>query len=87
MSFNQLSNNNLPIVENGNAENISDFFNETIRFQFENVDTIKRIHNALLEFIERNDANFLFVFMVLIEETDTIYKEEDLNLYITITKV
>ena len=49
----------LPTVKSGNADNISDFFNQIIKDQFSDKEAIKAIHKALLSYINRNDAVFI----------------------------
>lgn len=42
----------------GLAENVTDFFNQIIKWQFQHKATIQAIHKALLEYVKRPDAVF-----------------------------
>lgn len=44
--------------QKGLAENVTDFFNQIIKWQFQHKATIQAIHKALLEYVKRPDAVF-----------------------------
>lgn len=56
--FNEVQNHTLPKVEKGEAKSIEEFYEKTIKFQFENIDEIKKIHNALLGYIKLNEPTY-----------------------------
>ena len=56
--FNKLENKVLPKVQNGYAKDIHHFFNNIIKFQFENKEEIRRIHASLLKYINSKNPVF-----------------------------
>jgi len=55
-----------PCIQNGKAENIESFYKQVIAPQFENIKAIKRIHKAI---------------MVYVQSKNPIFFSEDGNLY------
>ena len=56
--FDKLDNKLLPKVQNGCSQGVSDFFNKTIRFQFENTEMIKKTHLSILKYINTKNPVF-----------------------------
>ena len=57
-----LNNYPYPVVRKGSAEDIEDFFNQIIKFQFKNKDAIKKQHDAILEYLKL-EGHILFLRM------------------------
>lgn len=49
---------NLPVVQSGSATDVQDFFNKIIKPQFKNKAAVKATHQALIDYVNREDAVF-----------------------------
>lgn len=49
-----------PCIQNGKAENIGSFYDQVIAPQFKNIEAIKRIHNAIMDYVQRSKNPIFF---------------------------
>lgn len=50
-----------PYIQNGKAENIESFYKQVIAPQFKNIEAIKRIHNAIMDYVQRSKNPIFFI--------------------------